>query len=451
MPKHRTPIAGAAAGASVRAMRDTHRLQRDSFRLYCLPSKRGADRGMEMAIQICVPRETREGEHRVSLTPDAVKRLAGKGLRVAVEAGAGERSGHADGGYADAGNNKGGDHEKRGPQGAEIVASAAEMLGKTDISLIVNPPTNAQIGLLREGSTLIGFLNPHSEPQRFEQLARRNISAFSVELIPRISRAQAMDALSSQASIAGYKAVLLGANHLGKFFPMLTTAAGTIRPSKVLVIGAGVAGLQAIATAKRLGAVVEGYDVRGAVKEQVESLGARFVDTQVQAEGTGGYARELTDEEKARQQDILAKHVAQADVVITTAAIPGRPSPRIISRDMVENMRGGSVIIDLAAEGGGNCELTRHGEVCHHAGVVIDGPENLPGRMGGHGSELYAKNLLAFLDLLIKDGAIHIDLEDEIIKDSLVTHGGSILRTEIRGRLETSSAKKLDQSTGTEQ
>ena len=373
-----------------------------------------------MAVRIGVAKETRSGERRVALTPDAVKRLAGKGMQVSVEAGAGELTGFGDTGFGE----------------AEIVSDAGELHGGADISLVVNPPDTDRIALLREGSVLIGFLNPHAEPERFEQLAARNISAFSIELIPRISRAQAMDALSSQASIAGYKAVLLGANHLGKFFPMLTTAAGTIRPSKVLVIGAGVAGLQAIATARRLGAVVEGYDVRAAVKEQVESLGAKFVDTQVTAEGSGGYARELTDEEKAKQQEILGRHITGADVIITTAAIPGRPSPRIISSELVAGMRGGSVIIDLAAEGGGNCELTRAGEVVNHSGVIIDGPVNLPGQMGNHGSELYAKNLMAFLDLLVRDGEINIDLEDEIINDSLVTHAGAIHNAAVRDRLQ---------------
>ena len=372
-----------------------------------------------MAVQVCVAKETRAGERRVALAPDAVKRLLGKGMRVGVQAGAGGPAGFADALFGE----------------AEIVADAGALLGKADISLIVNPPDAAQIALLREGSALIGFLDPHSELDRFAALAARKISAFSMELIPRISRAQAMDALSSQASIAGYKAVLLGAGHLGKFFPMLTTAAGTIRPSKVLVIGAGVAGLQAIATARRLGAVVEGYDVRAAVKEQVESLGAKFVDTQVAAEGSGGYARELTETEQAKQREILAKHIAGADVIVTTAAIPGRPSPRIIGAELVAEMRGGSVIIDLAAEGGGNCELTRAGEVVNHGGVLIDGPVNLPGQMGAHGSELYSKNLLALLDLLVKDGEINIDLEDEIINDSLVTHTGAIHNAGIRERL----------------
>jgi NAD(P) transhydrogenase subunit alpha len=261
-----------------------------------------------------------------------------------------------------------------------------------------------------------------------------------MELIPRISRAQAMDALSSQASIAGYKAVLLASNLLGKFFPMLTTAAGTIRPSKVLVIGAGVAGLQAIATARRLGAIVEGYDVRAAVKEQVESLGAKFVDIEIKAEGDGGYARELTDEERQQQQAILAKHVAAADVVVSTAAIPGRPSPLIINTQMVEGMRGGSVIVDLAAEGGGNCELTKIDETVLHNGVKIYGPANVPSMLGNHASELYAKNLLNFLELLIQDGAINIDLEDEILSASLITHGGEIHHAGIKEQLEGASS-----------
>jgi NAD(P) transhydrogenase subunit alpha len=303
----------------------------------------------------------------------------------------------------------------------------------------VNPPTDEQIDLLKEGSVLIGFLNPHGSLERFNKLKVKNISAFSVEMIPRISRAQAMDALSSQGSIAGYKAVLLASNILGKFFPMLTTAAGTIRPSKVLIIGAGVAGLQAIATARRLGAIVEGYDVRAAVKEQVESLGAKFVDIEIKAEGDGGYARELTEEEKQQQQAILAKHVAAADVIVTTAAIPGRPSPRIISTTMVEGMRGGSVIVDLAAEGGGNCELTRIGETVLHQGVKIYGPVNVPSMVGNHASELYAKNLLNFLELLIQEGTINIDLEDEIISGSLITHGGEIHHPAIKEQLEGAS------------
>lgn len=325
-------------------------------------------------------------------------------------------------------------------ENAEIAATSAEILGKSDICLTVNPATNEQIEQLKEGSILIGYLNPHSDLERFNKLKAKKISAFSMELIPRISRAQAMDALSSQASIAGYKAVLLASNLLGKFFPMLTTAAGTIRPSKVLVIGAGVAGLQAIATARRLGAIVEGYDVRAAVKEQVESLGAKFVDIEIKAEGDGGYARELTDEERQQQQAILAKHVAAADVVVSTAAIPGRPSPLIINTQMVEGMRGGSVIVDLAAEGGGNCELTKIDETVLHNGVKIYGPANVPSMLGNHASELYAKNLLNFLELLIQDGVINIDLEDEILSASLITHGGEIHHAGIKEQLEGASS-----------
>ena len=377
-----------------------------------------------MTIKIGVPKEVREGEHRVALVPDIVNRLAKQDIQVSLETGAGALAGYTDDYY----------------ENAEIAASSAEILGKSDICLTVNPATSEQIAQLREGSILIGYLNPHSDLERFNKLKAKKISAFSMELIPRISRAQAMDALSSQASIAGYKAVLLASNLLGKFFPMLTTAAGTIRPSKVLVIGAGVAGLQAIATARRLGAIVEGYDVRAAVKEQVESLGAKFVDIEIKAEGDGGYARELTDEERQQQQAILAKHVAAADVVVSTAAIPGRPSPLIINTQMVEGMRGGSVIVDLAAEGGGNCELTKIDETVLHNGVKIYGPANVPSMLGNHASELYAKNLLNFLELLIQDGAINIDLEDEILSASLITHGGEIHHAGIKEQLEGASS-----------
>ncbi|MDE0982680.1 MAG: Re/Si-specific NAD(P)(+) transhydrogenase subunit alpha [Gammaproteobacteria bacterium] len=377
-----------------------------------------------MTIKIGVPKEVREGEHRVALVPDIVNRLAKQDIQVSLETGAGALAGYTDDYY----------------ENAEIAASSAEILGKSDICLTVNPATSEQIEQLREGSILIGYLNPHSDLERFNKLKAKKISAFSMELIPRISRAQAMDALSSQASIAGYKAVLLASNLLGKFFPMLTTAAGTIRPSKVLVIGAGVAGLQAIATARRLGAIVEGYDVRAAVKEQVESLGAKFVDIEIKAEGDGGYARELTDEERQQQQAILAKHVAAADVVVSTAAIPGRPSPLIINTQMVEGMRGGSVIVDLAAEGGGNCELTKIDETVLHNGVKIYGPANVPSMLGNHASELYAKNLLNFLELLIQDGAINIDLEDEILSASLITHGGEIHHAGIKEQLEGASS-----------
>lgn len=373
-----------------------------------------------MAIRVCVPKEIREGEQRVALVPDVVKKLIGLGVSVSIEAGAGEGAGYGDQDY----------------EGAEIVTDTAKLYSDADIMLSVNPLQSEQMAQLKTGSVLIGYLNPYSDTDRFKALQEKNISAFSMEMIPRISRAQAMDSLSSQASIAGYKAVLIASTMLGKFFPMLTTAAGTVRPSKVLIIGAGVAGLQAIATARRLGAIVEGYDVRAAVKDQVESLGAKFVDINIKAEGAGGYARELTPEEKAQQQEILAKHVAAADVVITTAAIPGRPSPKIITQAMVERMKGGSVIVDLAAEGGGNCELTKPGETIIHNRVKVYGPINVPSTVSGHASELYAKNLLNLMTLMIIDGQIKIDLEDQILHDSLITHGGEIISAAIKEKME---------------
>jgi NAD(P) transhydrogenase subunit alpha len=375
-----------------------------------------------MSITISVPKETRAGEQRVALVPDIVKKLSAMGASVRVESRAGELAGYADADYEAA--------------SATIVAEASALYHGANIVLTVNAPDSGQISHLDNNSILIGYLNPWSETYRFHTLQEKHISAFSMEMVPRISRAQAMDALSSQASIAGYKAVLMAASLSGKFFPMLTTAAGTVRPSKVLIIGAGVAGLQAIATARRLGAIVEGYDVRAAVKEQVESLGAKFVDIDIKAEGSGGYARELTAEEKQLQQDILARHIAAADVVICTAAIPGRPSPRIITTAMVEAMKGGSVIVDLAAEGGGNCELTQAGQNIVHQRVTIAGPLNVPGTVPNHASELYSKNLLNMLGLIIKDGAIHIDLEDQILKDSLITHAGEIVNAAVRDRLQ---------------
>ena len=373
-----------------------------------------------MTIRVCVPKEVRVGEQRVAMVPDVVKRLTALGISVSIQSGAGEAAGHGDSDYTE----------------ADIVKDETALYNAADILLTVNPLSNEQIEQLKPGTIVIGYLNPYSDTDRFKRLQEKNISAFSMEMIPRISRAQAMDSLSSQASIAGYKAVLIASTLLGKFFPMLTTAAGTVRPSKVLIIGAGVAGLQAIATARRLGAIVEGYDVRAAVKDQVESLGAKFVDIDIKAEGTGGYARELTVEEKAQQQAILANHVAAADVVITTAAIPGRPSPKIITREMVERMKGGSVIVDLAAEGGGNCELTQPDQTIVHNRVKIYGPLNVPSTVSGHASELYSKNLLNLLTLLVKDGKITIDLEDQILRDSLVTHGGEIVSATVRNKVE---------------
>lgn len=377
-----------------------------------------------MSKVISVPAEIRTGEKRVALVPEIAKKLIAAGTTIQVQTQAGEHAGFSDEDYTAA--------------GASICPDDA-LLGTADVVLTVNPLTETQLQKLRDGSILIGYQNPWSDTQRFKLLRDKQLSAFSMELIPRISRAQAMDSLSSQASIAGYKSVLMAASLSGKFFPMLTTAAGTVRPSKVLVIGAGVAGLQAIATARRLGAMVEAYDVRAAVKEQVESLGAKFVDIDIKAEGSGGYARELTEEEKQKQQEILARHVAASDVVICTAAIPGRASPRIISTDMVNNMKGGAVIVDLAAEGGGNCELTRPGETVMHKRVTIYGPINVPSTVPNHASELYAKNLFNLLGLIIKEDSLQIDLDDQILKDSLITHAGDIINAAVQERLQAST------------
>lgn len=362
-----------------------------------------------MAITVFVPKEQAEGERRVAMSPTVAAKLKPLGVELVIESGAGNSAGFPDSLFK----------ETR-------FASAAEGAAAADVVFKVLAPAPANIAKMKPGSIVIGLLNPHKNLEAVKALRDRKITSFAMELVPRISRAQAMDALSSQAAAAGYKAALLAAEKLARFFPMLTTAAGTIRPAKVLVIGAGVAGLQAIATAKRLGAMVEGYDVRSAAREQVESLGAKFVDTGVSAEGSGGYARELTAEEKQKQQDALAKHVAQADTVITTAAIPGRAAPRIIPKVMVESMKPGAVIVDLAAETGGNCELTKPGEDIWQGHVLVSGPLNLPSLLAEHASDMYARNLLNFFTPLVKDGAIHIDWNDEVYAKSVLTHDGVI-------------------------
>jgi NAD(P) transhydrogenase subunit alpha len=363
-----------------------------------------------MPIRVGVIKETTPGERRVALIPDVADRLARSGVEVLLQSGAGAGAHFPDAEYGT----------------VRLVEDAATLFAEADVILTVQPPGADDISRMREGTTVIGFMQPHRDPARIALLRDGRITSFAMELIPRISRAQSMDALSSQAAVAGYKAALMGADCTGRFFPMLTTAAGTIRPSRVLVVGAGVAGLQAIATAKRLGAMVEAYDVRAATKEQVESLGARFVDLEVKAEGAGGYARELTEEERQRQQEVLARRVSEADVVITTAAIPGKDAPRIVSRAMVERMKPGAVIIDLAAEGGGNCELTRPGERIEHGEVLIYGPLNVAGMLPVHASEMYAKNLVNFLSLMIRDGELEPDWSDEVIAQSALTHGGEI-------------------------
>lgn len=372
-----------------------------------------------MAIKLFVPREQATGERRVALCPPVATKLQGLGVEVMLETGAGLSAGFPDHAFSDV-----------------KLVSATEGAGTAGVVFKVQAPLPADIAHMKTGSVLIGLLNPYRNGDVVQALRDRRVTSFAMELVPRISRAQAMDALSSQAAAAGYKAALIAAQKLARFFPMLTTAAGTIRPAKVLVIGAGVAGLQAIATARRLGAMVEGYDVRAAAREQVESLGAKFVDTGVSAEGSGGYARELTAEEKQQQQDVLAKHVAQADAVITTAAIPGRSAPRIISKPMVETMKPGSLIVDLAAESGGNCELTKPGEDVLHGYVTVSGPLNLPSMLAEHASDMYARNLLNFFTPLVKDGAISIDWNDEVYARSVVTHDGEIKHEATRKLVE---------------
>jgi NAD(P) transhydrogenase subunit alpha len=373
-----------------------------------------------MPVTIGALRESAPSETRVSLTPEIAEKLAKEGVRVLLERGAGERARFPDALY----------------KSVAWADTPAAVLGAADVLLTVQPPSVAQIEQLKPKAVVVGFMQPHARAAEVRALKERGITSFAMELVPRISRAQSMDALSSQAAIAGYKAVLIAASQLPKFFPMLTTAAGTIRPAQVLVIGAGVAGLQAIATAKRLGAVVEAYDVRSATREQVKSLGAKFVDTGVSAEGSGGYARELTAEEKARQQEVLEARIAAADAVVTTAAVPGRAAPKIISRAAVERMRPGSVVVDIAAEQGGNCELTRAGEVIDHQGVSIVGPVNLAASLAYNASEMYARNLLNFLKPALQKGELVIDWNDEVFAQSCLTADGAIRHEPTRKALE---------------
>ena len=363
-----------------------------------------------MPVTIGALRESAPHETRVSLVPEVAEKLAQAGARLLVEPGAGLQANFPDILF----------------KKVDWAPSAAAVLSSADVVLTVQPLSLEQISQLKAGAVVVGFMQPHARKAEVKALRDRRITSFAVELIPRISRAQSMDALSSQAAIAGYKAVLIAASNLPKFFPMLTTAAGTIRPSMVLVIGAGVAGLQAIATARRLGAVVEAYDVRGATKEQVKSLGAKFVDTGVSADGAGGYARELTAEEKAKQQEVLDSRIAAADVVVTTASVPGRPAPKIISRAAIERMRPGSVIVDIAAEQGGNSELTRAGETVTHNGVNIIGPVNLPASLAYNASEMYSRNLLNFLKPALDKGELKIDWTDEVFAQACLTHDGVV-------------------------
>lgn len=352
-----------------------------------------------MAVEVRVLKESATGERRVAATPETVKKLIAAGARVSVESGAGLSAGFVDQAYVDA--------------GAQLAATADR--ADADLVLCVQPPDAAAIVGLKQGATLVGVLQPQADAGRAEALQAKGILAFPLERLPRTTRAQAMDVLSSQAGMAGYKAVLIAAQMAPRFFPMLTTAAGTIRPSKVLIVGAGVAGLQAIATAKRLGAQVEGFDVRPETREQIESLGGKFLDLGVSAAGEGGYARQLTDEERAEQQRKLAEHVKGVDVIVCTAAVPGRPAPKIISTAMVAGMKPGSVIVDLAAETGGNCEATRPGESIELGGVTVAGPLNLASMGAVHASEMYARNVFNFVALFVKDGAIQFDWQDELL------------------------------------
>lgn len=369
-----------------------------------------------MPLTLAVARESADGESRAAISPETAKKFTALGARLRMEQSTGTSSHFLDPDYAD----------------VEFVSGLPEAYAGANLILRVTPPTLAEIAALPEGSVLIGLLRPYESRERLAALNARRITAFSLELLPRISRAQSMDALSSQASCAGYQCGLIAAARCTKFFPMLTTAAGTIRPARVLVIGAGVAGLQAIATCKRLGAMVEAYDVRAAAREQIESLGAKFVDTGVSADGAGGYARELSAEEKAAQAEKLAKAVAAADVVITTAAIPGKKAPVIITRDMVGRMKYGAIIVDMAAESGGNCELTQPGEHVIANDVNIHGPLNLPSRMPTHASELYAKNLYNFLSPWIKDGNLQFDWSDEVVAGTVLCRDGATVHATVK-------------------
>lgn len=364
-----------------------------------------------MAVKIGVIRERVGSERRVAMVPDVAKKLAGAGMELVMERGAGLAAGFADADYGPA---------------ATLVDTAAAAYEQADMIFAVQPPVAGDIGSLKPGTVVIGALAPYREHALVRALRDAKLSAFALELLPRTTRAQAMDILSSQAAAAGYKAMLIAAQAAPKFFPMLTTAAGTVRPSKVLVIGAGVAGLQAIATARRLGAMVEGFDVRPETKEQIESLGAKFLDLGVSAAGEGGYARELTAEERERQQQALAAHLRGVDVVVTTAAVPGRAAPKIVSEAMIDGMRPGAVIVDLAAETGGNTALTRAGETVEHDGVRIIGPTNLPAQTATHASEMFARNLFTFAQLLVKEGALTIDFEDDLVAGSCLAHAGEI-------------------------
>jgi len=365
-------------------------------------------------VKLAVPTETRSGEQRVAIVPEVAARLVGAEVEVVVQEGAGAKAHFPDAAYRD--------------NGATVRAGALGTMGEADLVAKVNPPTVQEIELFPEGVTLVSFLQPAAQLDVVRALAQRKVTAFSLDLVPRISRAQSMDALSSQATVSGYLSALVAAVRLPKFFPLFMTAAGTVPPAKVLVLGAGVAGLQAIATARRLGAQVRANDVRAAAKEEVQSLGATFVELELEAqEGAGGYAREQSDDFLTRQRELIGNEVAASDVVITTAAVPGRKAPILVTTDMVERMAEGSVIVDMAADAGGNCELSQPGEDVDHKGVLVVGLSNPPSSMPTHASFLYSRNVNNFLALMIHDGALRPDFDDEILAESCVVRAGDVV------------------------
>lgn len=381
-------------------------------------------------MNIAVLRETEPGEARVALVPESVRKLAALKATVGVESGAGLAAGALDEDYRAA--------------GADVTQDRAALLASADVLVAVNRPSAEDFRAMKAGAVLIGFLRPLDEPAALEPLTAQQVTAFAMELIPRTTRAQAMDALSSMATVVGYKAVLMAAERLPRMFPMLMTAAGTVAPARVLVLGAGVAGLQAIATARRLGAVVEGYDVRAAAGEQVRSLGATFLEVDlggIQTEDAGGYARELTEEAMARGRELIAKHARSADVVITSAQVPGRPAPLLVTEEAVDGMKRGSIIVDLSGASGGNCALSRPGRSYDREGVLIMTPLNLAATVPVHASQLYSRNVTAFLNLLIKDGELNLDMKDDVVGPSCVTHQGAFVNPRVMVALDALASK----------
>jgi len=375
-------------------------------------------------MNIVVLRENQQGESRVALMPEAVKKLVALQAKVQIESGAGIGAARSDDDYRNA--------------GAELSADRNALLESADVLAVVNRPSADDFARLKKGAVVIGFLRPLDEPSALQPAATHGITTFAVELIPRITRAQSMDALSSMATVAGYKAVIIGADRIPRMFPLLMTAAGTVPPARVLVLGAGVAGLQAIATARRLGAVVEGYDVRAAAGEQVKSLGATFLEVDlggIKTEDAGGYAVELSDEAMNRGRALIAEHAKQADIIITTAQVPGRRAPLLITEEAVNGMKRGSLVIDLAGATGGNCALTKADEIVEHDGVTILAPTNLAATVPVHASQLYSRNITAFLTPLMKDGQLQLDMNDDVVGPSCVTHNGEIVNKRVSDML----------------